>query len=197
MVQNLPANAGCKRSRFTPWVGKIPQRRKWQPTPVFLLGESHGQRSLVGSGLQGCKELDTTEATSHTEKKQLYFIFFFARGGGFQLVRGLCACGQHTVNFFHLVGVLISAKQLKDIVLCIPLGGTKILPQAALLFLVCPYLFLHLLPSLISTCLNLPVRTQGRSRRLDEASFLKTRNGDPERLLCPGTSQHPAGFQNP
>ena len=31
-----------------PWVGKIPRRRKWQPTPVFLPGESHGQRSLVG-----------------------------------------------------------------------------------------------------------------------------------------------------
>ena len=33
---------------FNPWVGKIPWRRKWQPTPVFLPGESHGQRSLAG-----------------------------------------------------------------------------------------------------------------------------------------------------
>ncbi|XDA86191.1 hypothetical protein R6Z07F_015941 [Ovis aries] len=33
---------------FDPWVGKIPWRRKWPPTPVFLPGESHGQRSLVG-----------------------------------------------------------------------------------------------------------------------------------------------------
>ena len=38
-------------------------RRKWQPTPVFLLGESQGQRSLVGSRLWGRTELDTTEAT--------------------------------------------------------------------------------------------------------------------------------------
>ena len=38
-------------------------RRKWQPTPVFLPGESQGQRSLVGSCLWGCTELDTTEAT--------------------------------------------------------------------------------------------------------------------------------------
>ena len=43
----------CQRRRhrrhgFNPWVGKIPWRRKWQPTPVFLPGESHGQRSLVG-----------------------------------------------------------------------------------------------------------------------------------------------------
>ena len=38
----------CKRCRFDPWVRKIPWRRKWQPTPVFLPGESHGQRSLAG-----------------------------------------------------------------------------------------------------------------------------------------------------
>ena len=37
-----------KRYGFYPWVGMIPWRRKWQPTPVFLHGESHGQRSLVG-----------------------------------------------------------------------------------------------------------------------------------------------------
>ena len=38
-------------------------RRKWQPTPVFLPGESQGQRSLVGYCLWGCTELDMTEAT--------------------------------------------------------------------------------------------------------------------------------------
>ena len=37
-----------KSHEFDPWVGKIPWRRVWQPTPVFLPGESHGQRSLVG-----------------------------------------------------------------------------------------------------------------------------------------------------
>ena len=51
----------CRRHRFDPWVGKIPWRREWQPTPVFLPEESHGQRSLVGYGPWGCKELDTTE----------------------------------------------------------------------------------------------------------------------------------------
>jgi len=35
-------------SRFNPWVGKIPWKRKWQPTPVILPGKSHGQRSLAG-----------------------------------------------------------------------------------------------------------------------------------------------------
>ena len=38
----------CRRLMFNPWVGKIPWRRKWQPTPVFLPGKSHGQRSLAG-----------------------------------------------------------------------------------------------------------------------------------------------------
>ena len=40
-----------KRCRLDPWVGKIPWRRKWQPTPVFLPGESRGQGSLVGCRL--------------------------------------------------------------------------------------------------------------------------------------------------
>ena len=38
----------CKRHRFDPWVRMIPWRRKWQPTPVFLPGEFHAQRSLAG-----------------------------------------------------------------------------------------------------------------------------------------------------
>ena len=43
MVKNLPANAGdVKRLRFDPWVTKISWKRAWQPTPVFLPGESHG-----------------------------------------------------------------------------------------------------------------------------------------------------------
>ena len=38
----------CRRHGFDPWVGRIPWRRKWQPIPVFLPGESHGQMSLMG-----------------------------------------------------------------------------------------------------------------------------------------------------
>ena len=45
-----------------PRVRKTPWRSTWQPTPVFLPGESHGQRNLVGYSPQGHKELDTTEA---------------------------------------------------------------------------------------------------------------------------------------
>ena len=53
----------CKRLGFNPWVGKILWRRAWQPMPVFLPRESHGQRSLVGYSPWGCKESDTTEPT--------------------------------------------------------------------------------------------------------------------------------------
>ena len=52
-VKNLPAAQGF---RLHPWVGKIPWRRPWQPTPVFLLGKSHGQRSLAGCGPWGHRE---------------------------------------------------------------------------------------------------------------------------------------------
>ena len=44
-----------RRHRFDPWVGKIPWRRKWQPILVFLPGKSHGQRSLAGYSLWGCR----------------------------------------------------------------------------------------------------------------------------------------------
>ena len=53
---------GHKRCRFNPWVGKIPWRA-WLHTPVFLPGELHGPRSLVGYSLWGHKELDMTEMT--------------------------------------------------------------------------------------------------------------------------------------
>ena len=46
---------------FDPWVRKIPCRRKWQPSPVFLPGEFRGQRSLMGYSPWGHKELDMTE----------------------------------------------------------------------------------------------------------------------------------------
>ena len=53
------------RHQFDPWIGKIPWRRKWQPTPVFLPEKFHGQRNLVGYISWVCKELDTSEHT-HT-----------------------------------------------------------------------------------------------------------------------------------
>ena len=60
---NPPANVRCKRCDFDPWVKMIPWRRTQQPkpTPVFLPGESNGQRSLVDYSPRGQKESDVTE----------------------------------------------------------------------------------------------------------------------------------------
>ena len=56
----------CKRHGFDPWVGKIPWSRQWQPTPVFLPGKSHGQRSLAGYSPWGCKRAGHNWACTHT-----------------------------------------------------------------------------------------------------------------------------------
>ena len=67
-MKNPPA---MQEIRVRSWVRKIPWRRKWQPTPVFLPGESHGQRSVVGYSPWGHKESDTTEVTEHACKAAL------------------------------------------------------------------------------------------------------------------------------
>ena len=67
MAQQKEFTCQC-RCGFNPWVSKIPWRRKWQPVPVFLLGKSHGQRTLVGYSPWGLKELDTTERLTLSDK---------------------------------------------------------------------------------------------------------------------------------
>ena len=69
MVKNQPSSAGDPRDLlgFDPWVGKTLWSRKWQPTPVFLPGKFHGQRSLVDCSPWGRKESDTIE--------RLHFLF--------------------------------------------------------------------------------------------------------------------------
>ena len=63
----------CRGPRFNPWVGKIPWRREWQPTPVLLPGEFHGQRRLAGYSPSGHKELDTTERLTHMMLCNMHF----------------------------------------------------------------------------------------------------------------------------
>ena len=73
MVKNLPAMQEISvRSlgQEEPW------RRKWQPTPVFLPRESHGQRSLAGYSPWGHKELDMTKWLIHFQE---YYSIFLAR----------------------------------------------------------------------------------------------------------------------
>ena len=110
----------------------------------------------------------------------------------FQWVWGLPACGQHTINFSHLVEVSVSARQLKGIVLCIPWRGTRSLPPG---LHYCSWMFspcLHI-PSLpfLNICLNLFLGIHGWSWRLNEAySVIKkwgTQKGfcaeEPHRIL--------------
>ena len=58
----------CRRPGFDPWFGKMPWRRKWQPTPVFLPGKSHGQRSLAGDSPWGLKESHTSERLHYIQR---------------------------------------------------------------------------------------------------------------------------------
>ena len=79
MIKNVPA---MQDPRFDPWVGKISWRREWQPTPIFFLGESYGQRSWMSYSSLSCKESDTAEATECTHvillpKSLLFWVCFY------------------------------------------------------------------------------------------------------------------------
>ena len=63
-VENVPE---VQETRVQPLSGAGPWRKEWLPTLVFLSGEFHGQRSLVGYRSWGCKELDMTEEITHTQ----------------------------------------------------------------------------------------------------------------------------------
>ena len=69
----------CKRHGFDPCIGKIPRRRAWQPTPVFLPGESPWTDSLKGYRPRGHKKLYMTEANEDTHI-QLLVIFIWPKG---------------------------------------------------------------------------------------------------------------------
>ena len=71
----------CRRHHSDPWTRKIPWRRKWQSTPVFLPGKSYGQRSLASYSPWDCKDSDTAEQLNHThththKKKHIWGICF-------------------------------------------------------------------------------------------------------------------------
>ena len=87
MVKNPPQ---CRRPGFDPWVRRIPCRRQWLPTPIFLAGESLGQRSLEGYSPWGCKESDTTKQLTfshwHLSSRLKMENFFFYIGEQFYLV---------------------------------------------------------------------------------------------------------------
>ena len=76
----------CRKPRSDPWVGKIPCKRKWQLTPVFLPGKLHGQRSLAGYKPWGCEQSETMEWLTHLVKQMTYvipsFCCFTSKMGG-------------------------------------------------------------------------------------------------------------------
>ena len=72
----IVTDSACQSRRhgFDPWVRKTPRSRKWQPTPIFLPGKSHGQRSLAGYSPWGQKESATTEwLSTHTHSFHILF----------------------------------------------------------------------------------------------------------------------------
>ena len=69
MVNNLPASAGDIKDRFSSRVGKIPWRREWLSTPVFLPGEFHGERNLAGY-VYGIAKSWTQLSDSHFQGKK-------------------------------------------------------------------------------------------------------------------------------
>ena len=90
LVVKNPLCKRPKRCRFDPWVGKIPWRRAWQLTPVFLPGESHAQRSLAGyspwdhkesdMAKHTCRRFKSSVLTSDRSSKSLSHLLFWSRG---------------------------------------------------------------------------------------------------------------------
>ena len=101
----------CERYRFSPWVGKLPWRRKWKPTPVFLPGQVYGQRSLVGFSPCSCKELGTVEwlriyAWVSTVGKHVVCSSIL-RGGDFPRAGSLLSSRKHNLTIPTSKGITV------------------------------------------------------------------------------------------
>ena len=83
-----------KSCRFDPWVRKIPWRRPWRPTLVFLPGKSHGQRSLVGYGPWGCRVRHDSSDLAFTHKAKAKFPFLTE----FSVDLHVALCSQQLTN---------------------------------------------------------------------------------------------------
>ena len=89
----------CRRHGFDPWVGKIPWRRKWQPTPVLLPVKSHGRRSLVSYSPWGCKRAGHDLATKtttidHIDSFKLAVLELFIRNLKLNFLKGFSRPGK-------------------------------------------------------------------------------------------------------
>ena len=110
-TQMTPPSCQCRRLGFDPWVKKIPWRREWLPTPVFLLGELNEQSSLVGYSLWGLKETDMTEG------RTLEFFPLWQIALRFSLEKPLPQCANHhelQMDWLHPSSKLYYFSSLKD-----------------------------------------------------------------------------------
>ena len=92
---------------FDPWVGKIPWKRKWQPTPVFLPRKFRGQRSLAGYSPWGCKNWMGISTYKHNEKGLIYFFYIYL----FRLHWVLVAA--HGLSCSAACGILVHRPMIK------------------------------------------------------------------------------------
>ena len=120
----------CARPGFDPWAGKIPWRRERLPTPVFVTEEFHGQRSLAGYSLWGCKESDTTEQVTFSlsfigcfKKDEMqvseltslvhfkYFdLYIFQEHHLYEVRHNLYGQGSHTLSASILTTFMLTGK---------------------------------------------------------------------------------------
>ena len=114
VAQLVRIHLQCGRPGFSPWVGKISWRRKWLPPPVFLPGESHGQRSLTGYSPWGCKESDTTEATEHTHTRHIALVSTWQLH--FHFVTSVKICFQ--IRSYSEVLLLLLLSRVSRVQLC-------------------------------------------------------------------------------
>ena len=121
MVKSPPAKPETQRLGLDPWVGKLPWRRKWQPTWVFLPGESPGQRSLVGYSPWSHRESDTTEWLNNHNKRTLKLDDNICLGAF------LAETGElpKTLNSWHLDSEFPKSVSMKHGMLCTPLKVIK------------------------------------------------------------------------
>ena len=99
VTQCKESTCQCRRCGFDPWVGKIPWRKKWQPTPVFLPGQSHEQRSLEGYSPQDGKRIWCNLATKQQQNVSLYeymLVSFIQSQADVHLVISLIREGKKT-----------------------------------------------------------------------------------------------------
>ena len=119
-----------KRRGFNPWLGKNPWRRAWQPTPVFLPRESHGQRSMVGYSPQGVTESNTTEMTQYVAQQLVNDVVTVSgdlqRGAAIHITRASFFLPSYLSGCCFLSFHLSFVSFLRDVVCgvtCRPLGS--------------------------------------------------------------------------